>query len=88
MSVNFVTIHGIDGVGKTSVATGLARTLDGQSQPAIYYDDLAEKVKCTRIGSEIFDKKLVQSAIIARALTEGQTVTRDRWLIDVFASYV
>jgi thymidylate kinase len=88
MRANFITIHGIDGTGKSSVAIQLAESLNKQAQTSVFYDDLIGEAggmpDVARGG--VFDGKLYQSSIISQALANGRTVTRDRWLIDVFAS--
>ena len=87
MRANFVTIHGIDGTGKSTIANQLAELLNAQGHLAVFYDNLVKEIgDLPNTGGGLFDGKIQQSGIISRALADGQTVSRDRWLIDIFAS--
>lgn len=85
-NASFVTIHGIDGTGKTSASRNVAQALSRHNIPTINYDDITAEVVADRSQSDIaLAKKLSQSALITHYLESGHSIVRDRWLIDIHA---
>jgi len=83
---SFITIHGIDGTGKTSAARNVAHILTNHNMAAINYDDITDEVIPSPLESDsTLAKKISQSALIASYLVDGTSIVRDRWLIDVHA---
>lgn len=79
---NFITIHGIDGTGKTTAAHTVAELLP----QAVNYDSITDTINYDRNHSDItIAKKLSQSALIHSYLAQDISIVRDRWLIDVHA---
>jgi len=86
INASFVTIHGIDGTGKTSAARNVAHMLSRHNIPAINYDDITAEVVADPLQPDTaLAKKLSQSALITQYLESGHSVVRDRWLIDIHA---
>lgn len=85
-NASFITIHGIDGTGKTSAAHNVAQALSHYNAPAINYDDItAEVIADPSQPDNALAKKLSQSALITQYIESGYSVIRDRWLIDIHA---
>lgn len=97
MPGKFITIHGIDGTGKTTTARALAYALQDRGLEALNYDAL-EVVEGAARGQEemrqdaqtqlyrSLGRKCIQGFAVQQALTSGKSVVKDRWTIDVLAA--
>lgn len=95
----FITVHGIDGTGKSTVANCIVEALHGQGAPTLTFDD-AEKHYSPKLplGPDVpsaeaashpsLSKKAVQSVLVRAASEDGIHVVKDRWLIDVYADNI
>ena len=92
----FVTIHGIDGTGKTTAAyevTQRMRQRGSQSETVASLEDIygAEYSLPTSLfiphtlNEMSLLKRIRQTEMVRRANAVGITVLRDRWLIDTYA---
>lgn len=91
MRSGFVTVHGIDGTGKSTLASTLAASLTERGHRAFEFDALPELAGVARSPQShrrpnSIEKKQTQSHRINHFVQDGITVVRDRWLIDVLAS--
>jgi cytidylate kinase len=91
----FITVHGIDGTGKTTLSNELAASLSLQGEPTIHANEVANNITNLPYTTPDYEnypqanslqKKLGQSAILLSVIAEGITVVRDRWLIDICAN--
>jgi thymidylate kinase len=88
----FVTIHGIDGTGKTTIAQRLPDALRYEFPEAYYFDDLRLPEQVTPLVAPVnayeksVQKKIGQSSALGTILQKGGLVAKDRWMIDVAAS--
>lgn len=100
----FVTIHGIDGTGKSETVKVLAQILASRGVKTIDYDaykigdvdnpfePIKKWVEAKASVSAQFDfyvaSMAYHSKVIARFLTEGRVVVRSRYIEDVIAQYM
>ena len=90
----FISVHGIDGTGKSTVVrnlpgilapemgrvsdfTAIDRVLSDTSYSAEGENDLERSIR----------KKIAQSEVLRGLLSDGRTVVKDRWAVDVAASH-
>ena len=92
VSGKFLTFHGIDGVGKTTMVEQTVATLADNGHRAISWDNYAEACgfnfpsKRGDFDASV-EKKRLESRAILGALSSGLTIVKDRWYIDVLASH-
>ena len=92
VSGKFLTFHGIDGVGKTTMVDQTVASLAADGQPVISWNNYAEKygfIFPSKRGdfAASVEKKRLESRAILGALSSGLTIVKDRWYIDVLASH-
>lgn len=93
MTGNFFSIHGIDGVGKTTITELLAEQMSRENVNASSWDLFATRAELDTLPSSRGDfaasiaKKAIESEAIRLALEQGETVVKDRWVIDVLAAH-
>lgn len=98
MAHNFISIHGIDGTGKSTAVLRTAERLRSKGIDAVnfaealesntpFHDILLSKEhgKQARLYKSLGTKS-IQSIQIAAAIERGLTVIKDRWVIDVLAA--
>jgi thymidylate kinase len=84
----FITFHGIDGTGKTSVVAGLVERLAGGGVPSFNARDCSINSENNSTESNIHPdilRKILQSQAIRSEINAGRIALRDRWLIDTYA---
>lgn len=94
----FITIHGIDGTGKTTTAREVTRILQTKDIPVHNFEDVKteihdpfKEVKMrTPEGTleELFatlGSKAIQANFIQAQLKKGTWIVKDRWIVDVLA---
>lgn len=98
MPGRFITVHGIDGTGKTTTTDKLVSALQTRNIEAQTYDTLLVDEsgfsKDARSGQRSpqaqlyrsLGTKCIQGLAIQEALAEGKSVVKDRWAIDVLAA--
>ena len=92
MRGRFITIHGIDGTGKTTTAELLVDGLDELDAIVVarwnIVKNLLEPVPNSRSSlSAGISKKVSESKIVSDLMEQGKTLARDRWVIDVMADH-
>ncbi len=93
---SFITIHGIDGTGKSTLASALCDELNANSQDAVLFEQLNldnpfadNKPNFANLHPQArvfysLGSKAVESTTIASASAQRHVV-KDRWVIDVLA---
>lgn len=92
MRGRFITIHGIDGTGKTTTAELLVDGLDELDAIVVarwnIVKNLLEPVPNSRSSLAAgISKKVSESKIVSDLMEQGKTLARDRWVIDVMADH-
>lgn len=87
----FLTVHGIDGTGKTTIANQLPKALgrilgDVRSFYELEIPELEDDTVCLSSSEKSLQKKVAQSEIVRHALLGQISIIKDRWTIDVAAS--
>lgn len=93
----FITVHGIDGTGKTTLVRAIedvirargqnsgAEHLASQESP---WQRCKDEFSDISLSERIFYKlgsKAAQAALVETRLALGETIVKDRWVIDVLA---
>ena len=93
MAGEFITLHGIDAVGKTSITHHLAEYLRDGGTDVYDWQSFAKEAGVAEIPSRRDDftasiaKKVLEGEAVARFLDLGKGVIKDRWVIDILASH-
>jgi thymidylate kinase len=91
MRGKFITIHGIDGTGKTTTAELLGAGLDESGiriAPWKVVRDKLGPVPNSRASLAAgIGKKVSESTVVSGLMEQGMTLVRDRWAIDVMADH-
>jgi thymidylate kinase len=91
MRGKFITIHGIDGTGKTTTAELLRNGLGELGIRVAHWNivkNLLEPVPNSRASLAAgIGKKVSESRIVLDLMEKGMTLARDRWAIDVMADH-
>lgn len=88
----FVTIHGIDGTGKTTIAKTISQAFQAEFVMSYYFEDLDIPRQPVNVTNETNGyqrsvlKKIGQSAVVRDVVEKGGLISKDRWMIDVAAS--
>jgi thymidylate kinase len=100
----YITIHGPDGVGKTTVGRGVATKLVNRGYATEFFDDWRERngwvnpYSLTKLNAEFGTdlsvialqaaKTALDSLVINELTTSGITIVKDRGVIDVRADLI
>lgn len=93
MAGEFVTIHGIDAVGKTTTAKNVAELLRLEGADMLDWRSFARESGLEGLVSNHDDfeasiaKKALESDALYCAVEQGRSVVKDRWVLDVMASH-
>lgn len=93
MNGRFISIHGIDGVGKTTAVANVVSLLAKDGKRTISWEKFSESQGLDTLPSgrgSVFNgiaKKALESMPLQNTLQSGVCVVKDRWLIDVLAAH-
>lgn len=96
----FVAIYGLDGVGKSTLVSGLAKS--AKFRDSVNFDDYKKEIenpyalskdKVLQLGMDDVEffhyvgSNIFQGKIISELLNNGKTVFKSRWYLDILADF-
>lgn len=100
----FISVHGIDGTGKSTLSEVLAEQLSAQGTETRTYDEYCREKSISNPFSQYKDRvkarsvdnqyrfflvsAAFKSSVVQRALHEGVAIIADRWHIDINAHHI